>query len=1315
MVSTLSSQTFASTYKDDFADSAGFHKILFNSGRALQARELTQLQTILQTQIERFGSNIFKEGSLVKPGGVNLNQNYEFIKLNTITNFLPADASTIVGTSFTGQTSGIVAKVLQVVRATGSDPDTLYVQYTNTGAGGTVAKRMNAAEDMNNGSVTLTVQSANTTTNPAVGAGILGTLLSGIYYVRGHFVFTEDQSKIISKYSDSVTTDLGYKVQEDILGATDNSSLYDNQGGSPNLTAPGADRFRIRLTISEKSEINSDENFIHIATVKKGAIYNAIDINASYNIPSEIVATRIKENSGDYIVKPFNIKFEPDSANTHLLLRASEGVAVVEGYRAARTFPTTLRIKKPTETKILNNDTTPIDFGNYVIVNPSVNSSNKQLPDISTLEILNIRNATNHGGSTIGTCRVKAVSEDGALLRFYLIDLQMNSGNAFRQAKSIGSSGSRYFNLVLESSKAVLKETNNNRSIFGMSHRRPKAITDLSFTVQRRFALGNTDGAGSIALTGLSGETYTNTGDWIIGTDSDIFQPSTLTGSATINLTGSNTGGTISGLPPSQAITVFAYVNKSNPTVRTKSLTTSTITISVNSGVINLFKPDIFDVTSVVDASNNSISYAERFELDNGQRDNHYGLGRLLLIGGQTAPSGNVTVTFRHFTHGASGDFFAVNSYTGVVDYDQIPGFTLSNGNQVKLRNVLDFRSVMDSGGAFSGAIARINELPQPNTLVTSDNEYFLHRAAKLVVDREGVIRFFHGGSGFNPVPPTRPDNTLGLYDIHLNGNTDNDSDLIVTKIEHKRHTMKDISNIEKRIDTLEELTSLNLLELDTKHFQVLDSAGNDRTKSGFFVDNFTSHANSSIIPGEYRAAIDPISHSVRPSFKEDNIRLIYDSASSTNTVRKGDNIYMSFDEGSYIFQNEASKSIRLNPFSVVVYEGVISLSPSSDEWRDVDRKTDRIVEGGTKLNTTQAFNWNNWSWSWGGIPTDNLSVGKETNLQNNMVNRVVSEETVLDLVEDRVLQTAFLPFMRSRKVFFKASGLRPSTQVFAFLNGNNLASFVKPETFQFYGATTTDFGNTLAGITAHPDTPDTLTTDVHGVIEGSFIVPNNDSLRIRTGTREFKLLDVSVNKDENATSVARASYTAAGYLDTKQRTYVSTRVLNVQGFQKVIYENVGGDDGGGDGNTGGGTEIDVDNSNGGGSFDDSGNGDHGGQDKVICTALNGIYGFGSFRNKMWHKYNKFSKAQYPTHKILELGYHKIFGPIAEKMPSSPLLTKIMKRYARVRTDRIKREMTGKPLTLESKMHVYLLRPFTVAVGWLVYKGILSKYKRKGL
>ena len=76
MATTLTNTTFSTTYKDDFLDSDNYHRILFNSGKALQARELTQIQTFLQNQITRFGNNIFKEGAIVRPGGANLNPKY---------------------------------------------------------------------------------------------------------------------------------------------------------------------------------------------------------------------------------------------------------------------------------------------------------------------------------------------------------------------------------------------------------------------------------------------------------------------------------------------------------------------------------------------------------------------------------------------------------------------------------------------------------------------------------------------------------------------------------------------------------------------------------------------------------------------------------------------------------------------------------------------------------------------------------------------------------------------------------------------------------------------------------------------------------------------------------------------------------------------------------------------------------------------------------------------------------------------------------------------------------------------------------------
>ena len=45
-----------------------FYRVLFRPGFAVQARELTTLQTILQNQIEQFGNHFFKEGTIVIPG-----------------------------------------------------------------------------------------------------------------------------------------------------------------------------------------------------------------------------------------------------------------------------------------------------------------------------------------------------------------------------------------------------------------------------------------------------------------------------------------------------------------------------------------------------------------------------------------------------------------------------------------------------------------------------------------------------------------------------------------------------------------------------------------------------------------------------------------------------------------------------------------------------------------------------------------------------------------------------------------------------------------------------------------------------------------------------------------------------------------------------------------------------------------------------------------------------------------------------------------------------------------------------------------------
>ena len=1148
MTTVYTDTLFETKYKDDFNDSDGYYRILFNSGRSLQARELTQMQTIINTQIERFGNNIFKEGAAVKPGGLTIDNNYEFVKLDATS----SSTTATVGTILTGATSGIKAEVLQRVAAVAGDPVTIYVRYVDTSASSTtnVTPRFQAGESLGSGRV---VQITNTSVNPAVGKGTRATIGDSIYFTQGFFVYTESQSAIISKYTDDPTTNVGFKIVQEVQSVDDNLQLYDNQGASINTTAPGADRYCIKLRLTSDDQLEADDNFVHVSTIKDGAVFNSVKSQQDnqYAVPRDMIATRIHENSGDYIVKPYRISFEEDSADDHLILKVSDGIVVIDGYRAARFLPTDIRIPKAQNDLQIDGEFMSVDYGNFVDVN---GDSAVGGPDIKTFAEQTLKDARNFSGSSIGTARVRAVHENGANLRFHLFDIKMNSGKSFRDAKSIGTSGSSYFNPTVLTNNVVLEDPLNNTLVYDTNRDRPRVIDPQQIEVQI-LRSGTSDGAGNFTVSIPTAYQLTNTSDWLIFTPSGKVDNSTLGGITA----GSNTT-TITGLPNGTAIKAYVYGVSSTPIVRAKTLTqNATVTTTVQTDpttgekFLNLGQPDIYDVKRVtlIDSDGADMSY--KFTLDDGQRDNFYGLGRLVLGSGQAAPAGNVYVKFDHFSHGA-GNFFAVNSYTGVVDYGEIPSFTRADGSVINLRDAIDFRPVMNSSGNFTEA--NISYLPSPTDVVQSNNTYYLARAHKLVIDTEGELDVIQSVDAFDPVPPKEQDGTLPLYNFAFFPNTIDEEDLTTEKIDHRRYTMDDINQLEDRIANLEEVTSLNMLELATNNFEVLDSAGLNRIKSGFFVDNFTTHQFSNADDGNYQASIDPSEGIMRPIFSEDNLRLLFDSANSSGVVRKGDNVYLEFTEVPYMSQTFATQAVKINPYNSGMFTGNLKLSPASDEWKDTNVLSRTVIDGGSKLNANQAHNWNNWQWNWGGKTLDQLKVGDQTNTitktsgrtTTKTVNKVVKSSVIEEVIGTKVLQVALLPFIRSRIINIRAEGLRPNTNVFLFMDGKNMSSFVREETFQRYSSRTRDFGNTLKNLTAHKDGAGLLTTDITGKVDISFMIPNNNTFRFRSGTHEIKVMDVDRNNEKLAGSIARSTYTSQGLLNTIHQDVKSTRMLELEG-----------------------------------------------------------------------------------------------------------------------------------------------------------------------
>ena len=132
----IQTDTSVSPYFDDYSEQKDFYKILFRPGVAVQARELNQLQSILQNQIERFGNNIFKQGTIIDGCDITFHSALKYVKIRDIeTNANAVDVNRYKGYRVKNQ-SGLEAAIITVTpgfESTNPNLNTLYLRYLNTG------------------------------------------------------------------------------------------------------------------------------------------------------------------------------------------------------------------------------------------------------------------------------------------------------------------------------------------------------------------------------------------------------------------------------------------------------------------------------------------------------------------------------------------------------------------------------------------------------------------------------------------------------------------------------------------------------------------------------------------------------------------------------------------------------------------------------------------------------------------------------------------------------------------------------------------------------------------------------------------------------------------------------------------------------------------------------------------------------------------------------------------------------------------------------------------------------------------------------
>lgn len=450
----MSTNLNVAPYYDDFDETKGFQQIVFKPGYAVQARELTQMQSIIKDQIAKFGNHIFQHGSVVIPGNSFFDNQVPYIKVATITTVVKdlliaaqSNSITVVGT-----TSGVRAIIKNVVDSTLTDPVTLYVGFI----------KGNAFQNSEVLQVEGTVHTFTLEAAASSGFGSIAYVNKGVYYVNGEFGLVLGQSVITQKYTTTPTCRVLLKIHSSIVSSDQDESLLDPAQGSYNFSAPGADRIKLllELTTAQIEETISDDCFELLRLENGGLISHAR--NAKYSELDKTFARRTFDESGNYLVNGFDIQLlehkktqinggvSATGSVDNFVARIGPGKAYVGGYETERLASTQVVLPKArsAEHQMESQVSSKFDYGTTLYV-----ADLKKLPLFHELEVVNFYDTSAvSGGSIVATAKVIFTDYvDGAgtttIYKLALTDLVFTGVNSYDniggfRAEAVGGSGS---------------------------------------------------------------------------------------------------------------------------------------------------------------------------------------------------------------------------------------------------------------------------------------------------------------------------------------------------------------------------------------------------------------------------------------------------------------------------------------------------------------------------------------------------------------------------------------------------------------------------------------------------------------------------------------------------------------------------------------------------------------------------------------------------------------------------------------------------------------------------------------------------------
>ena len=428
-----------SPYFDDFDPNKDFHKVLFKPGYSVQARELTTLQSILQNQIEKFGTHFFKEGARVIPGAISYSLEYRNVQIEPEFLGLPLSLyqDQLIGKQIRGSLSGVTATVKRVVDNTDTGNIILFVDYNESGDDYAEnifrnGENLVTLSDIRFGSNSIPSEQefGKAIDSDSTSSGSAVFISEGVYFIRGYFVRVASQSVILDNFNTRPTYRVGLSISEELINSDIDESLYDNARGYSNYSAPGADRLKISTTLIKK-DINdfNDQNFIELLRINNGVIEEIVN-KTQYNIIAEELARRTYDESGDYYITPFDIiprntlnnkidnnglfdegqltPFGNIPSDNLMTYKISPGKAYIRGFEVIKDGQTFIDVDKPRTTASVSEEGISFNCGPSLFVD---NSYGQPPVGLAITDYLSLRDSrlgsdkTSPAGSEIGIAK----------------------------------------------------------------------------------------------------------------------------------------------------------------------------------------------------------------------------------------------------------------------------------------------------------------------------------------------------------------------------------------------------------------------------------------------------------------------------------------------------------------------------------------------------------------------------------------------------------------------------------------------------------------------------------------------------------------------------------------------------------------------------------------------------------------------------------------------------------------------------------------------------------------------------------------------